>query len=105
MSAAGIVSLMCLIITGALASYAVFSRHYDDTVLQRSGLSIVAIGCIVRASERVMFDVPDPPPMLLLSQVGLAMYAVGTAVKLIRARPQIERRAPKHDRRGAVHGA
>lgn len=105
MTAAGMLSLLCLIVTGGLASFAVFSHHYDDTLLQRMGLSIVAIGCIVRAGERLAFDVADPPPILLLSQLGLALYAVGTALKLWRARPRCERRHQKYERRGAAHGA
>jgi hypothetical protein len=62
----------------------VFSSHYQDTLLQRIGLSILSITCTTRAWERIVSDVPDPPIVLLLSQVGLSAYAIGTAVKLCR---------------------
>jgi hypothetical protein len=78
----GMVSLACLLITGLLAAWAVFSHHYDDTLLQRVGLSIVAIGCATRAFECITETVPNPPAALLWSQIGLAMYAVGTALRV-----------------------
>lgn len=98
-SAAGLLSLACLLVTGAIATVGVFSNHYDDNVLQRVGLSIIAIGTISRAVERMANDVPDPPFILLASQVGLALFAVGTAHKVWRAgrAQQAERRG----RRGA----
>lgn len=92
MTAAGVVSLLCLIVTGSLASWAVFSRHYDDGLTQRVGLSIIAIGTFARAVERITSDVPDPPPILLASQIGLALYAAGTALKIFQAHRRVERR-------------
>lgn len=99
MTTAGAASLACLLITGALATWAVFSRHYDDSLLQRIGLSIIAIGTLARAVERITTDVPDPPPVLLASQIGLALYAAGTALKIVQAHRRVERRRT-HARRG-----
>lgn len=99
MSTMGLISLLCLILTGALSTWAIFSLHYDDSVLQRLGLSVVAIGTITRAVERVTSDVPDPPVIVLASQIGIALYAIGTAAKLIAARRKVERRHV-HTRRG-----
>lgn len=80
MTLTGLVSLACLLITGGLASLAIFSHHFDDSLLQRVGLSIVAISCFVRVPIKIAH--PDTPPELLAAQLGLVTYAVGTAIKL-----------------------
>lgn len=102
MSEAGLLSLLCLVVTGLLATWAVLSRHYDDSLLQRLGLGIIATGCLGRALERLTEDVPDPPPILLWSQVGLALYAIGTALRMyLASRRQPDRRRPRN-RRGVA---
>ena len=94
-------SLACLVVTGLLSALAVFSRHYDDSLVQRAGLCIVATGCIGRAYERFTAEVADPAPILLWSQIGLALYAIGTAWRMFDAkRQQPERR--RHRRRRGV---
>jgi hypothetical protein len=85
MSYAGSLSLACLMITCALSTWAIFSHHFDDTLIQRAGLAVVATGTASRTVERLTETVPDPPPALLWSQVGLALYAIGTAIRLYRA--------------------
>lgn len=96
----GDLSMLCAAVTCALCTWAVFSKHFDDTLVQRLGLSIMAVGTAVRVWDRLANDVPDPPLVLLWSQVGLALYAAATAVKLYQAgrRVGVERRHP--DRRG-----
>jgi len=71
---------MCLVVTGSIAAWGVFSRHYDDTLLQRIGLSGVAIACILRVPEKIAN--PYTPPELLLAQVSLCVYAIGTVLKI-----------------------
>ena len=93
MTLIGLVSLACLLVTGGLASLAVFSHHFDDSLLQRVGLSIVAISCFVRVPIKLAH--PDTPPELLAAQLGLAAYAFGTAIKLYRLS-----RSGSHERRG-----
>lgn len=83
MTLSGCISLACLLVTGALATWAVFSRHFDDSLLQRVGLSIVAVSCFARVP--IKLEHPDTPPELLAAQLGLVCYAVGTALKLWRA--------------------
>lgn len=101
MSSLNALSLACLIVTGAIATWGVFSTHFDDNLIQRVGLSVVATGCFVRAVERLAREVPEPPPALLWSQVGLALYAIGTVWRLwIQSRRQGERRG--YRRRGAM---
>lgn len=94
MHAAGMLSLLCLIVTGSLATWGVFSRHFDDSLLQRVGLSVVAIACILRIPEKIAH--PDTPPEILMAQIGLCIYGIGTALKIIRR----SRRSGRHDRRG-----
>jgi hypothetical protein len=89
----GILSLVCLIITGGLATWGVFSKHFDDSLMQCVGLSVVAIACILRIPEKIAH--PYTPPEILMAQIGLCIYGVGTAVKIIR-----KSRATHHDRRG-----
>lgn len=100
---AELVSLACLLITGSIASWAVFSQHYDDTLIQRAGLSVVAMTCFARAYERLAYEVPAPPPILLLSQIGLCLYAIGTAWRVWQAASSrhVDRRRHPH-RRGSA---
>lgn len=83
MSWSGILSLFCIIVTGAVCTWAVFSKHYDDTALQRVGLSILAIACILRVPYKIQD--PDTPPEILLGQFGVVIYAVGTVIKFVMA--------------------
>jgi hypothetical protein len=98
---ASLVSLICLLITGGLAGWAVFSQHYDDTVIQRLGLSLVAIASVARAAVRLGDDPPPPPPPeLLMAQIGLALYAIGTALRIWQA----SHRQPERRRHGRRRG-
>lgn len=90
----GIVSLICLMITGSLATWAVFSKHFNDSLAQCVGLSIVAIACILRIPEKIAH--PYTPPEILMAQIGLCIYGLGTAAKLVRK----SRSARRHERRG-----
>jgi hypothetical protein len=101
-STIGLLSLLCLLVTGFICTAGIFSHHFDDTILQRVGLSIVATGTLIRAVERITQDVPDPPLVLLWSQIGIAMYAVGTALRMMHAKRRAgpERRHGDRRRRG-----
>lgn len=100
MSAANTLSLACLLVTGGIAAWGVFSPHFDDNLIQRLGLSIVATGCAARAFERITQDVPEPPPALLWSQVGLALYALGTVYRFWRQSHRQPNRRHNPSRRG-----
>lgn len=86
MSAVNLVSLLCLALTGMIASWGIFSRHFDDSLMQRIGLSTVALACLLRIPEKVRVGAPDTPPELLLAQIGLLIYAIGTVLKLWHAK-------------------
>ena len=90
----GVVSLACLVITGSMATWGVFSKHFDDSLAQCVGLSIVAIACILRIPDKIAH--PYTPPEILMAQIGLCIYGLGTAAKLIRK----SREATRRERRG-----
>ncbi len=95
MDAMGMLSLLCLIITGSLASWGIFSQHFDDNLMQRIGLAAVAIACFLRIPGKI--ETPQTPPEILLAQMGLCFYGIGTAVNLWR-------KSRLRDRRGARRG-
>ena len=93
-------TMICLTLLAAVATWGVFTRHIDDTIGQRIGLSVVAIGCLARIAQSLVYDYPAPPPETLAILVGVTVYAVSTAVKVICA----HRRPDCRRRRGAAHG-
>jgi len=99
MSTANLVSLLCLLITGVIAALGIFSKKFDDSLLQRIGLSGVAVACFLRVPGKFFFP-PDPPPEILLAQLSLACYAVGTFIKLSR----MDAMHKTHNRRGLGAG-
>ena len=96
----GTLTMICLALLGAIATWGVFSRHVDDTLGQRIGLSVVAIGCFVRLAQRIAYDLPQPPIETLVILFGVTVYAVSTAVKIVCA----HRKQDCRRRRGAAHG-
>lgn len=100
MSGYGMLSLGCLVVTCLASTWGIFSIHFDDNLLQRAGLAIVATGTAARAFERMTQDVPDPLPALLWSQVGIAAYAIGTIVRFWLAARQHPNRRKSTGRRG-----
>ena len=100
MSEGAALSLLCLVVTGGICAWGIFSHHFDDNLLQRLGLSVVATGCAARIVERLADDIPAPPPALLWSQVGLAVYAVGTVWRFWRQSRSHPTRRRRHGRRG-----
>ena len=93
-------AMICLILLAAVATWGVFTQHIDDTIGQRIGLSVVAIGCFARIAQRMLYDYPAPTPETLAILVGVTVYAVSTAIKIVCAR----RRSGERRRRGAAHG-
>lgn len=76
----GIISIVALAVTGALCTWGVFSGAYDDTLLQRVGMSCLALWCWARLP--IKLETLETEPVHLVLHVGLAVYAVGTALKL-----------------------
>jgi hypothetical protein len=92
MSMSGAISLACLVITGGLAALGVFSRHFDDSLAQRVGLSLLAIACILRIPDKLA-DLPTAPEVLM-AQIGLAVFGIGTVFKLRRVARKRQRMRP-----------
>ena len=92
--------MICLVLLAIVATWGVFTRHIDDTIGQRVGLSVVAISCIARIVQRLMYGYPAPAPETLVILVGVTVYAVSTAAKIVCA----SRAADRTHRRGAAHG-
>lgn len=104
MTLSGALSIGCLALTGALCTWAIFTRHYDDSLLQRMGLSALAIASLLRIPHKLQY--PDTAPEILVAQVGLCLYGVGTAIKLYRRSQRHERRTHRGhvSDRGSAHG-
>lgn len=100
----GALSLFCLVMTGCVAAWGIFSRHFDDSLTQRAGLTIIALACLLRVPGKLAMTYT--PPELLMAQIGLCVYAVGTAIKFWRqshsGRRHQQRR--QHDRRALGGG-
>lgn len=88
-SAASLAIVMALCFVGTFCP----RRYYDDNLLQRIGLAGIAVGCGPRLSlllERHSFDGTGFQPMFqVFVHVGLAAFAIGTALKAWQHRPKI----------------
>ena len=70
-----------LLLVGCLATAGVLSRRYEDSLLQRIGLSVVAITTLARSVYWMRAD-DEPAFEVLVGVAGLALYAAGTALKV-----------------------
>jgi len=61
---------------GGLALLAVFLPSYNDTLLERIGLSAIALWCFVRVAYRLEGGTVTPSMSVLLV-FGLALYVIG----------------------------
>lgn len=78
------ISILALSITGSLCAVAIFSHRFDDNLLQRIGLALVALWCLARLPEKIASMHTEPVHLVL--HLGLCAYAVGMAVKVARGR-------------------
>lgn len=94
-----IISVTSLVIVILLCLVGAFSAKFNDNLLQRLGLGLVAIAMWPRLESLVEFSgyAKHMPDWTLLGQhLGLACYALGTAWKVwrYRATPPTEPTAP-----------
>jgi hypothetical protein len=89
------IALLCLAVIGTVSTVAVFSAEFEDTLLQRIALAILAVGAFARIPHRLAHA--DVPPELLLIDIGAALFGVGTWLKFRRRRKH-EQRAQCNDR-------
>lgn len=78
----GILSIAALSIVAILCGIGVFHPMYDDTLGQRLGMSLIGVWCILRI--QVKLTEFDTEPVHMVLHIGLAIYAVSTALKLRR---------------------
>lgn len=76
--------VICLSIVGGLASWAVLSKAYDDSLLQRIGLSTVATACFLRIPFW-LGDGAQANSQVVVGMAGFSVYGIGTAIKVWRA--------------------
>lgn len=88
------ISILCLVILGALCLCAVFSEKYRDNWLQFVGLWGVMLWAFARAWQ--VFDGAEVTGQQLWAHISFAVFAAGTAIKVWRY-PQSEKPPPlKH---------
>ena len=71
---------LCLAVIVLASVVAVLSHLYDDTLSQRIGLGVVAMGAAVQLSLTLETGYTSPGLGIMLA--GVAFYAVATAVKI-----------------------
>ena len=76
----GFVSMLLLILVGVVCTWGVFSKHMDDNLAQRLGMSMLAVWCFARLP--VKWETMNTEPVHLLLHFALACYAGGTWWKL-----------------------
>lgn len=84
------IALLCLAVIGTISTVAVFSKDFDDTLLQRIALTLLAVGAYSRIPHRLREA--DVPPELLLIDIGVALFGVATWAKFRVRRSRPERR-------------
>lgn len=102
-SAISLTIVMVLCFAGAFCP----EKYFNDNLLQRVGMFGIAVGCGPRLAlivERRGFDGSGfQPEFQMAVHVGLAAFAVGTAIKVWQHRPSNQRKPPKAPPPGRVH--
>lgn len=75
------ISTVSLWVVILMCTAGVFGRVFDDNLLQRIGLGCVVVGCVPWLFEA-------PAWLVVVQHVGMASYALGTALKVWQRRPR-----------------
>jgi hypothetical protein len=78
-----VVSAGSLAVVGTLALIGVFHPHYEDTLAERVGLSIVSLWCLLRVPNVGSVHLTTVLGDVVL-HIGLACYAVGVCARKVR---------------------
>ena len=73
------ISFCCLVFVAVMCVVGTLSKTYDDNLLQRVGMALICLGVLSRANEIWYFRAV--PPELLVTHIGLALFAAGTMFK------------------------
>ena len=79
------VQLPPLFVVAAIAAYAVFAHKFHDTLIQRIGLAGICIGASLKIVIIVTSRHSDGQSLTVLLY-GLAIYGLGTVLKLKRSK-------------------
>lgn len=74
-------SVACLLLTGAICTIGVFYQGYQESLAERVGASMIAVWCFARADYKITTLDPTEAVHLFL-HVGLAIFAVGLAYSI-----------------------
>lgn len=72
--------LLPLVVVAILAVLGIFHRYYDDNLFQRIGLSVVALGAILKI-HNVITESRSPDHMFEVILWGAAICGLGVAAK------------------------
>jgi hypothetical protein len=75
-----IISLISLVIIVIVCTFGVFSEWFKDNVLQCFGLGAIVVAASGRIWQLWISDVTDG---LFFLYLGIAIYAIGTALKVV----------------------
>lgn len=74
--------ILGLLLIAFTAIAGLFSRKFDDNLLQCIGLSATAASCLLLTWTTFTGDTADDLRMRVLTEIGILLYAVGTMVKV-----------------------
>lgn len=73
------ISVFCLGLTMVLCILGTLHHCFQDNLLQRAGMALLALSCVARGSEILLSQAVNPQSFLL--HLSIALFAVGAAVK------------------------
>jgi hypothetical protein len=89
-----VVSVVALSVVAALSTVAIFCRNYHENWLQFLGLVGIALWAAARVSQLVDMMSTRLPAQGMILHVSMALFAVGTAMKVWAHRPRDNEAAP-----------
>lgn len=72
-------NIVSLFGTALICTIAIFSESFDDSLIQRLGLAIVAIATFSRAWN--CLGAPESELIYIWKNIGIFLFAAGTAIK------------------------
>jgi len=79
------ISVVLLLFIAVLCTTAVFWEGFDDNLLERIGLGVIATWCTLRASTIYVASSDFESAFELLLYAGLASFVAGAAIEKLKA--------------------
>lgn len=73
-----------LIVIIAVATFGIYSKHFQDNLLQRVGMSVLAFGAVLKLTADVTRENGQAACSLMI--YGAAIYALGCVCSLIKSK-------------------